>query len=199
MAKERKERATHRSHSAGQELRRGSTCKPTNCEIEDSPTDSRATFSSSVSSPPPNRGRCRDPSSKRESCHPPILSTATEACRRESPGKKRIVHRFNAIIAFLDFDWSVGCPRNFLRATLSIIWKRKDTCEKTTNITLHTSGQPVPVLAKKTLLIERNDWQPVVGEELGRKDWNKKKKKLFRSIRSTLELRMNQPTIPLVP
>ena len=111
MAKERKERATHRSHSAGQELRRGSTCKPTSCEIEDSPTDSRATFSSSVSSPPPNRGRCRDPSSKRESCHPPILSTATEAYRRELPGKKRIVHRFNAIVAFLDFGCSVLVAR----------------------------------------------------------------------------------------
>ena len=152
MAKERKERATHRSHSAGQELRRGSTCKPTSCEIEDSPTDSRATFSSSVSSPPPNRGRCRDPSSKRESCHPPILSTATEACRRELPGKKRIVHRFNAIVAFLDFGCSVVVAResDFLRVIPSLdLWKRKETCEKTTNILCTSSPTGAQVLAKK--------------------------------------------------
>lgn len=92
---EEKYRVTHRPHSAERELHRGSTCKPTNCETEDSPINSRVTSSSSASSRLRNKGRCRDPSSTHGSCHPPSLSTAIEAYRRGLPGKKKIVVRFN--------------------------------------------------------------------------------------------------------
>lgn len=85
---EEKYRVTHRPHSAERELHRGSTCKPTNCEIEDSPINSRVTSSSSASSQLRNKDRCRGPSSTRGSCHPPNLSTAIEAYRRGLPGKK---------------------------------------------------------------------------------------------------------------
>lgn len=88
---EEKYRVTHRPHSAERELHRGSTCKPTNCETEDFPINSRVTSSSSASSRLRNKGRCRDPSSTHESCHPPSLSTAIEAYRRGLPGKKIVV------------------------------------------------------------------------------------------------------------